>query len=157
MRKGTLLVWLVSALLTGCGSSGVAEVSDPDAVAETPPPGSEITDDERATLLAQADRLAEEHLGRAVRVEAVRTRSSTARAITGWSPEGADAEVWVLAVSGDDYFCRYCSGPSDEGKRSRHLTLTLEAGRPTDERLTFGMSLTPYDLSSYGHVQTLRG
>ena len=88
---------------------------------------------------------------------AVRTRSSTARAVTGWSEQHPDEDVWVLAVSGDGYFCRYCSGPSEDGKRSNHLTLTVRAEGPTDPRLTDGMSLSPYDLSPFGSVMRLRG
>lgn len=163
--------FLLSVALVGCGTSDTVSLvgsgTETAAVSPTPAlrvsgtaeasPAPEVGDAERASLLAQADRLADEHQGRAVQVEAVRTKSSTARSLTGWSTQQPDEDVWVLAISGDDYFCRYCSGPSDDGKRSKHLTLTVRASRPMDERLTDGMSLSPYDLSPFGTVQVLRG
>lgn len=157
MRIWIGVLALLSASLVGCAASDNTSVEGlaTETSAASPTPG--VSDADRAALLAQADRLADEHQGRAVQVVAVRTKSSNARAITGWSEQAPDEDVWVLAVSGDDYFCQFCSGPSDDGKQSKHLTLTVRAEHPTDERLTFGMSQTPYDLSAFGSVHTLRG
>ena len=158
MRVRVGVLCLLSVALTGCAGSAAETLDEPGPATPAPSASASagVGEEEKQALLAQADLLAEEFQGRALKVVGVRTRSSTGREITGWSDQSPDEVVWILAVSGDEYFCRFCSGPSDDGKHSRHLTLTVRAEQPADERLTFGMSNTPYDLSRFGEVQTLR-
>ena len=108
-----------------------------------------------AQLLTLADQAASRNGGEAVLVQAARSTRGSAELLSGSTTNQPDVPVWVVQVSGSDYVCELCSGPSGgAAPKGRFLTMVYEAD--DFESTSFHMSPTAYDLASLGPVQVLR-
>jgi hypothetical protein len=137
------LLFVLAGVLAGCGTqAGAVEASD-------------VPEQVRTRLLAEADSAAEGNGGQASRVEAVQTTRRQAERLAGSESNQPDVPVWVVQVSGDDYSCDACSRPlGAEAPVGDYLTLVLTT--ETYDGTSFGISPRPAELASVGEVEVLR-